>query len=136
MFILVQLTLNNFLTFQLTGAPRPGSSNNFSQMSGPSGASGMTGGNYPPSGYGIPSHGNGPPTGLPPGVYPGNQRDHPGASAMNSGGIGPPHSSHYPPPGPPPPSTAGQYNYHTSGYYPGNPPPHPPPSNYHQGSRY
>ena len=94
------------------------------------------GGNYPPSGYGIPSHGNGPPTGLPPGVYPGNQRDHPGASAMNSGGIGPPHSSHYPPPGPPPPSTAGQYNYHTSGYYPGNPPPHPPPSNYHQGSRY
>lgn len=119
-----------------SGAPRPGSSNNFSQMSGPSGASGMTGGNYPPSGYGIPSHGNGPPTGLPPGVYPGNQRDHPGASAMNSGGIGPPHSSHYPPPGPPPPSTAGQYNYHTSGYYPGNPPPHPPPSNYHQGSRY
>ena len=116
------------------GASRgPGSGGNYSQMHGSSTSGGMPVSGYPPAGYGMPPHVSAPPTGPPPGVYPGVPRDSGSAVARNASGVGPAHSSHYTGHGS---SSTAPYNYHNSGYYAQGPPNHPPPSSYHQGPRY
>lgn len=114
------------------GASRgPGSGGNYSQMHGSSASSGMPVSSYPPAGYGMPQHVGAPPTGPPPGVYPGPPRETGGSVGHNAAGANQTHSSHYSGHG-----SSAPYNYHNSGYYAQGPPNHPPPSSYHQGPRY
>ena len=101
-------------------------------MHGSSASSGMPVSSYPPAGYGMPQHVGAPPTGPPPGVYPGPPRETGGSVGHNAAGANQTHSSHYSGHG----SSSAPYNYHNSGYYAQGPPNHPPPSSYHQGPRY